>query len=248
MISFSSAISTVVWNGNHDGSGLRNSDNSVVRRVVNNYMEGVHKNVYADEGKWSSGDMPAKPAGIQTLTINGRTDIWPSWFNSSKNSGVAKEKLTFNRYNHLLASSCTPEDYKIEVEVTKTKDPMTGNEVYSVPEPYNRETSDPCDYTPPQIALSTSGSNIIATVKRGTYDIAGYTLYVNGVEQGGISLDASGVIGGYTLKGTETSIKFTVSDSAGYVATGEMTLTPSKKPTVDDNSSSSRGSSSSTTP
>lgn len=247
--SYSTAVSTFVWNGNHDGSGFRNSGNGSgdpVRYVVHNFMERVHKEVYEPDGRWHPGDQPVKPAGIQTLTINGRTDIWPSWFNSSKNSGVAKEKLTFNRYNHLLASSCTPEDYKIEVEVTKTKDPMTGNEVYSVPEPYNRETSDPCDYTPPQIALSTSGSNIIATVKRGTYDIAGYTLYVNGVEQGGISLDASGVIGGYTLKGTETSIKFTVSDSAGYVATGEMTLTPSKKPTVDDNSSSSG--SSSTTP
>ena len=249
--SYSTAVSTFVWNGNHDGSGFRNSGNGSgdpVRYVVHNFMERVHKEVYEPDGRWHPGDQPAKPAGIQTLTINGRTDIWPSWFNSGKNSGVAKEKLTFNRYNHLLASSCTPEDYKIEVEVTKTKDPMTGNEVYSVPEPYNRETSDPCDYTPPQIALSTSGSNIIATVKRGTYDIAGYTLYVNGVEQGGISLDASGVISGYTLKGTETSIKFTVSDSAGYVATGEMTLTPSKKPTIDDNSSSSSGSSSSTTP
>ena len=249
--SYSTAVSTFVWNGNHDGSGFRNSGNGSgdpVRYVVHNFMERVHKEVYEPDGRWHPGDQPVKPAGIQTLTINGRTDIWPSWFNSSKNSGVAKEKLTFNRYNHLLASSCTPEDYKIEVEVTKTKDPMTGNEVYSVPEPYNRETSDPCDYTPPQIALSTSGSNIIATVKRGTYDIAGYTLYVNGVEQGGISLDASGVISGYTLKGTETSIKFTVSDSAGYVATGEMTLTPSKKPTIDDNSSSSSSSSNSTTP
>ena len=249
--SYSTAVSTFVWNGNHDGSGFRNSGNGSgdpVRYVVHNFMERVHKEVYEPDGRWHPGDQPVKPAGIQTLTINGRTDIWPSWFNSNKNSGVAKEKLTFNRYNHLLASSCTPEDYKIEVEVTKTKDPMTGNEVYSVPEPYNRETSDPCDYTPPQIALSTSGSNIIATVKRGTYDIAGYTLYVNGVEQGGISLDASGVIGGYTLKGTETSIKFTVSDSAGYVATGEMTLTPSKKPTIDDNSSSSSSSSNSTTP
>lgn len=238
MISFSSAISTVVWNGNHDGSGLRNSDNSVVRRVVNNYMEGVHKDVYAGDGKWASGDMPAKPAGIQTLTINGKTDIWPSWFNASKNSGVAKETLVFNRYNHLLASSCTPEEYKIDVEVTKTTDPMTKTDVYSVPEPYDRNTSDTCDYTPPQLALSTSGSKIIATVKRGTSDISGYTLYINGVEQGGVSLGADGTILGYSLKGTETSIKFTVTDAAGYTVTGEMTLTPTKtdtKPSVDDN-------------
>ena len=236
MESYSTVVSTVVWNGNHDGSGLSSNTHDIARYTVAEFMERIHKEVYGPDGRWHSGDQPTKPAGIQTLTVNGKTDIWPSWYNSKKNSGVAKEKLTFNRYNHLLASSCTPEDYKIEVEVTKTTDPMTGNDIYSVPEPYDRDTSDPCDYNPPEIALSTSGDKIIANIRKGTYDIAGYTLYVNGVEQGGISLGGDGVIHGYTLNGTETSIKFTVSDSAGYISTGEMTLTPSKKPTVDDNS------------
>ena len=227
MISVSSAISTVVWNGNHDGSGLRNSDNSIVRRVVNNYMEGVHKDVYAEEGKWHSGDTPSKPSGLQTLSVNGKTDIWPSWFNASKNSGVAKETLVFNRYNHNLASSCTPEEYKIEVEVTKVTDPMTGKDVYNVPEPYDRDTSDPCDYQPPKLALSVSGNNVIATIRKGTYDIEGYTLYVNGVEQGGVSLGPDGSF--YTLKGTENSVKLVISDTAGYTVSEEMTFTPSNK-------------------
>ena len=224
--SYSTALSTFVWNGNHDGVGLSSNANDVVRNIVGTYMERVHKEVYEPDGKWHYGDRPARPAGIQTLTVNGKTDIWPSWFNSNKNSGVAKENLVFNRYNHLLASSCTPEDYKIEVEVTKVTDPMTGNDVFHVPEPYDRETSDTCNYVPPQVALSTSGNNIIATVKRGTNDIAGYTLYVNGVEQSGISLGTDGVISGYKLNGTESSIRFTVSDSSGYVATGDITLTP----------------------
>ncbi len=226
MISFSSVVSTVVWNGNHDGSGLRNSNNTIVRRVVNNYMEDVHKDVYAEDGKWSSGDTPIKPSGLQTLTVNGKTDIWPSWFNASKNSGVAKETMTFNRYNHLLASSCTDESYKIEIEVTKVTDPMTGNDVYNVPEPYDKEESDPCDYEPPRLSLSVVGDHIVAAIVRGSYNIDSYTLYVNGVEQSGISLGGSGMINGYTLKGTETAIKFTITDSAGYTASYEMSLTP----------------------
>ena len=232
MESYSTAVSTIVWNGNHDGSGLTSNTHDIARFTVAEYMGRVHSEVYEPDGRWHSGDQPAKPAGIQTLTVNGKTDIWPSWYNS-KNSGVAKEKLVFNRYNHLLASSCTPEDYKIEIEVTKTTDPMTGNDVYSVPEPYDRNTSDPCDYTPPQVALSTSGKNIIANIKRGTYDIAGYTLYINGVEQSGISLGSDGVISGYTLKDSDTSIKFTVTDSAGYTTTGEMNL-PARKSTDED--------------
>lgn len=227
--SYSTAISTFIWNGNHDGGGLSNDTHDVARLIAGTYMERVHKEVYEPDGKWHSGDEPVRPAGIQTLTVNGKTDIWPSWFNAAKNSGVAKETLTFNRYNHLLASNCTSEDYKIAVEVTKVTDPMTGKEVYNVPAPYDKNTNDTCDYTPPQLALSTSGNSIVATIRKGSYGIAGYTLYVDGVEKGAISIGDDGKVHGYTLNGSETSIKLSVSDSAGYVATSEMTLTPTKK-------------------
>ena len=226
MESYSTAVSTLVWNGNHDGSGLTSNTHDIARYTIAEYMGRVHSEVYTPDGRWHSGDQPARPAGIQTLTVNGKTDIWPSWFNASKNSGISKETLVFNRYNHLLASDCTDESYKIEVEVTKTIDPMTGESVYSVPEPYNREVSDTCNYAPPRLSLSVSENRIIATIRKGTYDIAGYTLYVNGVEQGGISLGGNGVINGYALKGTESSIRFVITDTSGYSASSEMTLTP----------------------
>ncbi len=234
MESYSTAVSTLVWNGNHDGSGLTSNTHDIARLTIAEYMGRVHKEVYEPDDRWHPGDQPARPAGIQTLTVNGKTDIWPSWFNAAKNSGVAKEKLTFNRYNHLLAASCTPEEYKIEVEVTKTTDPMTGNDVYSVPEPYDRETSDTCNYTPPSLALSTSGGSIVASITKGTYDINGYTLYVDGVEKSGISLGGNGVISGYTLKGTEKNIKLVITDTAGYTASSEMTLTPTAPSTEEE--------------
>ncbi len=227
MESYSTAVSTLVWNGNHDGSGLSSNSNNVVRYTIGHYMERVHKEVYEPDGRWSSGDQPVQPAGMQRLTINGKTDIWPSWFNASKNSGISKETLTFNKYNYLLASKCTAEEYKIQIEVTKTIDPMTGEAVYSVPEPYNRETEDPCNYTPPTVSLSTSGTNIVATIKKGSNEIAGYTLYVDDIEQSGISINNKGVVSGYVLDGCEKSLKLVVSDSAGYMATGTATLKPS---------------------
>ena len=237
--SYSTALSTFVWNGNHDGAGLSSNANDVARNTVGTFMERVHHEVYEPDGKWHPGDQPVRPAGIQTLNVNGRTDIWPSWFNAAKNSGVARESLVFNKYNHMLAADCTAENFKISVEVTKVTDPMTGREVYSVPEPYNRDATDPCDYTPPQLALSTSGNTIVATIRKGSYDITGYTLTVDGVDQSGISLGGDGKIRGYTLKGTERSIKFTITDSSGYTATSDMTLTPTvnndKKTNVDSN-------------
>lgn len=241
MESYSTVVSTLVWNGNHDGSGLTSNTHDVARYAIAEYMSRIHPEVYEPDNKWHPGDQPVKPAGIQTLNINGRTDIWPSWFNASKNSGVSRETLIFNKYNHLLASDCTPEEYKIRVDVTKSADPMTGNNVYYVPAPYNRDVNDTCDFTPPQVSISLSGSSLVAAVRKGTSDIAGYTLYVNGVEQSGISLGGDGTINGYTVDLTKSAtIRFVVTDASGSEATAEMTITPTAKdtssstPTVDD--------------
>lgn len=229
MESYSTAISTLVWNGNHDGSGLSSNSNNVVRYTIGEYMERVHKEVYQAEGKWAPGDQPVQPAGMQRLTVNGQSDIWPSWYNASKNSGVSKESMTFNKYNYLLATSCTAEEYKIQVEVTKTIDPMTGAAVYNVPEPYNREQEDTCDYTPPTVQLTTTATTIGATIRKGTYDIVGYELYVDDRKQEDASVSCRNNIcsvNGYTLDGSEKSIKLVVTDSAGYSTTATATLTP----------------------
>lgn len=235
--SYSTVLSTFVWNGNHDGAGLSSNANDVPRNTVGTFMERVHHEVYGPDGKWHEGDQPTRPDGIQTLSVNGKTDIWPSWFNAAKNSGVAKETLTFNKYNHMLAADCTAENHKIQIEVTKVTDPMTGQDVYNVPEPYLRDKIDTCDFTPPQLALSISGNSIVATIKKGTTDITGYTLVVDGKTISGISIGGDGKINGYTLNGKEKSIQFTIKDASGYEVTSDMTL----KPVEDSGGQSSSG-------
>ena len=222
MESYSTAVSTLVWNGNHDGSGLSSNSNNVVRYTIGNYMERVHKEVYQPDGRWNPGDQPAQPAGMQRLTVNGQTDIWPSWYNASKNSGISKETMTFNKYNYLLASSCTPEDYKIQIEITKTIDPMTGDAVISVPEPYNKDVEDKCDYKPPTInSVTIKDSAVIVSFKKGSSDIASWSLNVDGIDIPGVKVNAKGVVSGYTPNGTEKSIKVTATDTAGFQTTAE---------------------------
>ena len=123
----------------------------------------------------------------------------------------------------------------------KTIDPMTGNSVYSVPEPYNRDKNDTCDYDPPLVSLSTTGCKIFANISKGSYDLTGATIYINGVEKGAVALGGGSI---YTLTGDETSARLDVTDSAGYVASTEVKLQaagckkPEADPTtpVDDNS------------
>ncbi len=230
MASYSTAVATVVWNGNHDGSGLANSTNNVTRMVVNSFMENVHKNLYAQEGKWKSGDEPVKPAGIQTLTVNGRTDIWPSWYNSKK-SGVVTEKVAFNKTNKLRASDCTPESQRIEIEITKVIDPVSKAEVWNVPDGYDYNKYDTCEAareptvsirgrkTPIEDQIGQVNNNVTSldiTFSKGTYDLDTYTIIVNGVSQGSKRVTSNTV--NYKLNGDEKSVVVEVTDEEGNSA------------------------------
>lgn len=174
LMSYSPVIATGVWNGNHDGRGLASSDNSLVRRVMHNYMEAVHKQVYGPAGKWTEGQKITRPTGIKTMTIGGRTDIWPSWYNA-KTSGVTKDTKVFNKFTKTLAADCTPEAYRVEVEISKIIDPMTKKETLNVPDGYDQETTDTCNYAAPGVSISKGSDEVTINIKRGTADYA-YTV------------------------------------------------------------------------
>ncbi|MBR5389038.1 transglycosylase domain-containing protein [Candidatus Saccharibacteria bacterium] len=241
MVSYSSRIATAVWNGKHDGSGLWNSDNSIVRRVVNDYMESVHKNVYGPDGKWAYGDQLYQPAGMHTMTVNGVTDIWPSWYNE-KTSGVTKETLQFNRYNHKLAASCTNPDYIESVEITKVTDPMTKKDVYNVPDGYDKENSDDCSYVAPHVGASYSASSKTISVTATGSEVLNGGTYVLTTAAG--AEVARGKVGSstsftpnYTAKGTEGTITVTVTDKWGFSDSSMVTIPPAQ--TTPQSSSSS---------
>ncbi len=227
MASFSTAVATTVWNGNHDGSGARSSNNEVTRAVVASYMLNVHKNLYEKEGKWKPGDQPVRPAGIQTLTVNGRTDIWPSWYNSKK-SNVTTEKVAFNKTNKLRAADCTPESQRIEIEITKTIDPVTKAEVWNVPDGYDYNKYDTCDASGPTVSIQgnktevegddgetvSKVTSLVFNFAKGTYGLDTYTVTVNGVSKSPVKVSANSVT--YPLNGDETSVIVEVKDEAGY--------------------------------
>ncbi|MBQ3469833.1 penicillin-binding protein [Candidatus Saccharibacteria bacterium] len=219
MVDYSPVIATAVWNGNHDGSGLRDSSNTVVRRVIADYVEPVHTQLYASEGKWTANQSIPQPAGIQRLTVNGQTDIWPSWYNS-KTSGVSTETLVFNKYTHSLASDCTPESQKISIEVTKTIDPLTNKAVYSVPDPYNKDAKDDCSYKGPSVSVYKSsdkdGSVIRAVVTKGTAALSTFSLIVDGKTEQTGSISGTTITFDYEPTGKEKTIKVVITDANGY--------------------------------
>lgn len=224
IVSVSPAISTVVWNGKHDGSALYNSSNDLVRRVAHNYMSQAHLEVYEKEGRWRKNQKFVRPSGIQELTVNGRKDIWPSWYNS-RTSGTETKEVEFNKYNKKLATDCTPKSYITTITISKFVDPVSKQEFWYVPEGFDRETEDDCLYRPPSVSLSKSGRHFQVSITQGSEQLSSYELLVDGqsVENSSTISDTTFETN-YKLTGDEELVKVRVTDTAGYITTDEVEL------------------------
>ena len=129
ILNYSPVLATAIWNGNHDGHALANDSHDVAFLINANYIERVHEEVYGADGRWWQGMKIEEPSGMQHMTVNGVADIWPSWYNKSKSS-IKKEKITFDSVSKKRATDCTPPSTRVEVEVSKMTDPMTGEDIY----------------------------------------------------------------------------------------------------------------------
>jgi membrane peptidoglycan carboxypeptidase len=226
IMTVSPVLATAIWTGNHDGRPLSGDSHTVCFKISAAYIEAVHQQVYEADGKWYSGMDFEKPAGIQTLTVNGKTDVWPSWYNKSK-SGTKTETMVFDSVSKKLATDCTPQETRVEVSVTKIIDPMTNNETIYAGD-YNADETDDvhlCEDKKPSVSGISYSENedetytISANVHFGRYALSTYEVYVYG------SLACSGSLAGdatsitpCTTKTEPTSITVRVKDLAGYTA------------------------------
>ena len=229
MMSYSPEIAVGVWSGNHDGAPMRLSDNTVVRRVVNDYMENVHKNVYAGQNKWKSGDAFAEPKGLKRMAVNGRMDIWPSWF--TKTNGTSTVAMTFDQVSKKRATDCTPAAAKIELRVTKAVDPLTKKDTYIAPDGYDALAQDDkhsCDDSKPSVgSIAVSGNTISVSVSRGSFDLKRLEIKVDGGTISNASISASGT---YTATynfpaGKQVTISALVEDQGYYQQDTSRTYT-----------------------
>lgn len=224
MMSYSPSVAVGVWSGNHDGSPMRLSDNSTVRRVVHDYMEGVHKDVYAKQNKWKTGDKFVEPKGIKRMAVNGRMDIWPSWFKRANGSSVVK--MTFDQVSKKRATDCTPDSAKIELTVTKAIDPVTKKDTFIAPDGYNALAEDDrhsCDDAKPTVNnIDIAGSTITVTVSKGTFDLKRLEIKVDGKTIRNSSVSASGeYTANYNFpKGKSVSVSAIIEDQGYYQRSG----------------------------
>ncbi len=225
MMSYSPALTMGVWLGNPDTTILKNGTSSLGSPIVAKVMEYAHKEVYAAEGKWKSGDWFTQPNGIQRIG----KEVYPSWW--SKSQGQTNTKMTFDRVSRKKATDCTPPGAKIELDVLKTIDPVTKKESFgNVPEGYNAKADDDvhkCGEAVSISGVSVSGNEVSFKATGGgnfSVELSGVTVTVGGAA---CSVTKSG--SNFTADcGSKTgAVAITVTDTGYYSGTSSATISGS---------------------
>lgn len=215
MMSYSPALTMGVWLGNPDTTILKNGTSSLGSPIVAKVMEYAHKEVYAKEGKWKSGDWFSQPTGIQR--IGG--EVYPSWW--SKSQGQTNAQLTFDKLSRKKATECTPEAAKFTVDVLKTTDPVTKKDSYAnVPDGYNSNEDDDrhvCGEARPNVSSSTNGGMIVFTITPGKFSIDQSGITASGGD-GQCTTSKQGSGYKVTCPASVGSITVTVTDTGYYTA------------------------------
>lgn len=217
MNSFSPKATLSVWVGNHDNRSMSNALSSIVGPTVGTIMRDTHVNVFQPEGTWKPGDWFEVPTGLQRLTVAGRTDWFPSWYNKNATAGTA---MNFDRVSKKKATDCTPESAIVSLTVNKTTDPITKKIRYLAPDGYDASVSDDlhsCDDVKPFVTnVGYNNGKLTATITQGTHALQSVEFKVDGTVVGTVQVSSSGDVSlAYNTTGTKTVI-VTVTDSALY--------------------------------
>jgi len=232
MVSYSPVLAMGVWLGNSDASTLLSGTSQIPGPIIDKVMAYAHKEVYAKEKKWKSGDWFTKPSGIQTIG----KEVYPSWWN--KNQGQTKAKLIFDRVSKKKATSLTPEAAKIEIEVIKIIDPVTKKPSYIAPDGYDGNKNDDAHKASdkkPSASVNDVVDNgdgtysVTVSTSQGTFAIKTVQIIIDGVT---VKTYSSG--GSYTYTGnlssSKKSVHVLVTDKGYYTAQSSAVEIPAVDP------------------
>lgn len=190
MMSYSPRMATGVWVGKHDGKAVNFASNQGTGGVIRDLMGRAHKEIFANDGSWKEGDWFPQPSGIQRVAVNGKTDLYPSWY--TKPAHAEGQKVMFDTISKKKATACTPERAKSEQVVQTFEDPVTKNKTLSAPGGFNPNEDDDvhkCDDAKPTVTIATPTQvggptsktyRITATVGQGTHALATLEISVDG--------------------------------------------------------------------
>lgn len=237
MMSYSPRLSVGIWTGRNDPKALTSLSSTGNANVIMDVQGFAHQEVFAKDGSWKPNDWFTQPAGIQRLTVAGRTDIFPSWYVKPTTS---EQDVTFDQVSKKKATQCTPGRAKINLKVQSVQDPVTKVTTLTAPDGYNPNADDDrhnCSDAKPFAAVSAtqsgSGSDkvlkISVNVSQGTFPLSSLDIAVDGQV---VSSQALGGAGTYTYNYEVPSGKKSASITATVVDQGFYDYTGSANKTI----------------
>lgn len=212
-VGYTPHVSGTVWLGNPDTTPLANGNSSIPAQVLDPVLAYATQ-LYQDSGQAKPGDWFKAPAGIQVIG----KEVYPSWYNKSQAQSGAK--LTFDKVSKKKATKCTPEAAKIQIDVIKTRDPVSKKTIYIAPDGYDANSEDDvhkCNDVGPSIdGITIDGNTISVRVSKGTHALDTLTISFNGKNIASMSVKGSST---YTTTYNFTKsgrVSASVTDSAYY--------------------------------
>jgi penicillin-binding protein 1A len=228
MMGYSTGLAVGVWAGNHDGTPMYTHTDLSTGPIFGQFSRDVHQQVMTKpQYGWKLNDWFSQPAGIQRLSIGGRTDIFQSWFRRPKET---KKKYTMDKLSKKLATSCTPAGAKEEIEVSIISDPnRRGSEVVGpTPAGYDIKNSDDihkCSDKKPSVASfsSTTDGSFTVTISKGKFQVTSVEFMVDGKSVKASHTGGNTYTGKYTQTGNHT-VTINITDAGYYESTDSRIL------------------------
>ena len=233
MMSYTPRLAVGIWTGRNDPKALTSLSSTGNANVITDVQRFAHQEVFAKDGSWKAGDWFTKPSGIQTLSVNGKTDIFPSWY--VKPTTSQEQQMVFDTVSKKKATNCTPARAQTKLNVQTFQDPVTKATTTTAPDGYDASKDDDrhnCSDAKPTVtvnAQNTSGKTykLTAVVTQGTFPLSSVEFSVDGQV---ISSQGVGGAGTFTVDHTFTStgsktITATVIDQGMYDATDTTSRT-----------------------
>ncbi|HKX73026.1 MAG TPA: transglycosylase domain-containing protein [Candidatus Saccharimonadales bacterium] len=227
MMSYTPRMALGIWTGRNDPKALTSLSSTGNANVIMDVQKFAHQEVFAKDGSWKAGDWFQQPAGIQKLTVAGKTDIFPSWYVKPTTS---EQDMVFDQLSKRKATQCTPARAKVTLKVQSFQDPVTKVTTTTAPDGYDTKNDDDrhnCSDVKPFVTVSAtqsgSGANkvlkISANVTQGSFPLSSIDIAVDGQV---VSSQAVGGAGTYTYDypipagKTSANVSATVVDQGFY--------------------------------
>lgn len=221
MMGYSPKLAVGIWVGRSDGVAMNSTTHLQTGPLFRAFSEQAHKQIMSKpQYGWKANEWFTQPKGIQRLNVNGKSDLFQSWFRKPKEE---LRDYVMDRVSKKLATNCTPEAAKETIKVPVLSDPTKpGSEtVGSPPGGYDIKSNDDahlCGDPIPSVGTlgitlnSGRTYTITASVSSGKFGLSTVDFIVNGQ-----------IVSSQPAGGSSYNTQYTFPDAGSYTVTVRAT-------------------------